>query len=107
MNQSLVRGNTTEEKGWMVYGPLEVLKDKARCVFFQTVEDRSAQPLIPIILKYIKPGAVIISDCWKAYSSLKDEGYRYLAVNHSIEFKNKENGACTNLIESTWNAVKK
>jgi hypothetical protein len=28
-------------------------------------------------------------------------------VNHSIEFKNKDTGACTNLIESTWNAVKK
>ena len=30
-----------------------------------------------------------------------------MIVNHSIEFKNKETGACTNLIESTWNAVKK
>jgi len=31
----------------------------------------------------------------------------YLTVNHSIEFKNKETGACTNQIESTWNAVKR
>ena len=31
----------------------------------------------------------------------------HVTVNHSIEFKNKETGACTNLIESTWNAVKK
>ena len=28
-------------------------------------------------------------------------------MNHSIKFKNKDTGACTNLIESTWNAVKK
>ena len=70
---------------------------------------RGAQTLIPIIQKYIKPGTVILSDndCWKAYSILKDEGYTHLTVNHSIEFKNKETGTCTNLIESTWNAVKK
>ena len=63
--------------------------------------------LIPIIQKYIEPGTVILSDCWKAYSSLKDKGYTPSTVNHSIEFKNKETGACTNLIESTWNTVKK
>ena len=63
--------------------------------------------MIPIIKKFVEPGTVILSDCWKAYSSLKSEGYHHLTVNHSIAFKNKETGACTNLIESTWNAVKK
>ena len=92
---------------WMVYGSLEVLKDRVRSVFSQIVVERSALTLIPIIQKYIKPGPVILSDCWKAYRSLKDEGYTHLTVNHSIEFKNKETGACTNLIESIWNAVKK
>ena len=74
--------------------------------FFEIVEDRSASIFIPIIKRYIKPGSIILSDCWKAYSSLKDEGYGHLSVNHSIEFKNKDTGACRNLIESTWNAVK-
>ena len=76
-------------------------------MFFQIVEDRSAQTLISIIQKYIKPGTVILSDCLKAYSSLKDKGYMHLTINHSIEFKNKESGDCTNLIESTWSTVKK
>ena len=64
----------SEERGWMVYGALEFLKDKVKNVFFQIVEDRGAQTLISIIQKYIKPGTVILSDCWKAYSGLKDEG---------------------------------
>ena len=38
---------------------------------------------------------------------MKEDGYSHSTVNHSIEFKNKEISACTNLIESTWNAVKK
>ena len=48
-----------------------------------------------------------MSDCWKAYSSLKEEGYTHLTVNHSVTFENKDTRVCSNLIESTWNAVKK
>ena len=86
-----------------VFGGIE--QESKKC-FFEIVEDRSAATLIPIIKRYVKPGSVILSDCWKAYSSLK-EGYTHLTVNHSVTFKNKETGACTNLIESTWNAIKK
>lgn len=89
--------------GVWVFGGIE--RESKKC-FFEVVEDRSAATLIPIIKKYIKPGTIILSDCWKAYSSLTSEGYGHLTVNHSIEFKNKETGACTNLIESTWHAVK-
>jgi hypothetical protein len=66
---------------------------------------RGSKTLIHIIKNFIKPGTVILSNCWKAYSSIKSERYRHLTVNRSIEFKNKETGTCTNLIESTWNAV--
>jgi transposase-like protein len=90
--------------GVWVFGGIE--RESKRC-FFEIVSDRSAETLIPIIKKYVKPGSVILSDCWKAYSKLQSEGYIHLTVNHSIEFKNNETGACTNLIESTWNAVKK
>lgn len=90
--------------GVWVFGGIE--RGSKKC-FMEIVTDRSAATLIPIIKKYIKPGTLILSDCWKAYSSLQSEGYLHLTVNHSIEFKNKDTGACTNLIESTWNAVKK
>ena len=69
--------------GVWVFGGIE--RQSKKCFFFQIVEDRSAQKLIQIIQKYIKPGTVILPDCWKAYSSLKDEGYTYLTVNHSNE----------------------
>lgn len=58
--------------------------------FFEVVEDRSANTLIPIINKYILPGTTILSDCWKAYSSIESDGYQQLTVNHSIEFKTKK-----------------
>lgn len=92
----------------MVYGFSEGSSVRVRNVcFFEIIADSSSTTLIPIIQRYVKPSSVILSDCWKAYICLKDEGYTHLTVNHSLTVKNKENGACTNLIESTWNAVKK
>ena len=38
---------------------------------------------------------------------LKDKGYKHLAVNHSILFKDPERGAHTNIIEGTWSAIKR
>lgn len=95
------RGKRVE--GAWVFGGIE---RESRDSFFQVVQDRSAETLIPIIVKYIEPGTTIISDCWKAYSSLSSLGYIHQTVNHSKEFKNKETGAHTNSIESTWHALK-
>ena len=86
----------------MEFGFLE--RESRRC-FMVTVNDRSADALIPLIKKYILPGTKVISDCWKAYCSL-EEGV-YGTVNHSIEFVNSETGDHTQTIESTWRAVKR
>jgi hypothetical protein len=67
---------------------------------------RDRVTLIPIIKDWILPGTTIISDCWKPYDSLGDEGYQHLKVNHSITFKDPETGACTNSIESSWRHAK-
>ena len=95
------RGKRVE--GVWVFGGIE---RESRRSFFRIVEDRSAETLIPIIKEFVLPGTTIISDCWKAYSSLSKEGYTHQTVNHSVEFVNKDSGACTNTIESTWHALK-
>ena len=48
-----------------------------------------------------------MSDCWKSYSTLEQEGYIHGVVNHSIEFLNSDTGDHTQTIESTWRAVKR
>ena len=90
--------------GVWVFGGIE--RDSKRC-FFASVEDRSADTLVSLIKEHIAPGTTIISDCWKAYSSLGKEGYQHLTVNHSLNFVDPDTGAHTNTIESTWRALKR
>ena len=70
------------------------------------VHNRKESTLIPIIKKWIKPGTIIHSDCWKAYNKLGTLGYTHVTVNHSKEFVNTESAACTNAIESDWRHAK-
>ena len=52
-------------------------------------------------------GSIIVSDSWKAYNSLGDEGYKHLTVNHSIQFVDPDDSSIhTNSIEGTWKHAK-
>ena len=72
-----------------------------------SVEDRTAATLLPIIKQYILPGTKVMSDCWKSYDRLEEEGYIHGAVNHSLEFVNSDTCDYTQNIESTWRTVKR
>ena len=96
------RGHKVE--GQWVFGGREKY-DKTK-IFMVPVNNRKQSTLIPIIQKWIKPGTIIHSDCWKAYSKLNTLGYTHVTVNHSKEFMNRENAACTNAIESEWRHAK-
>jgi len=95
------RGHHVE--GQWVFGGVE--RGSGR-TFLVAVHDRSENTLIGLIKEWIEPGTTIISDCWAAYRSIPRAGYDHLTVNHSIGFKNHENDAHTNTIESTWRHVK-
>ena len=49
---------------------------------------RDSATLVPIIKKYIRQGSTIMTDCWKAYDCLKNEGYIHKTVNHKKKFVN-------------------
>lgn len=96
------RGHHVE--GQWVFGGVE---RETGSVFMVPVEKRDRQTLLPLIREWILPGTTIVSDCWKAYDCLADEGYQHLRVNHSINFVDADTGACTNKIEASWNAAKR
>jgi transposase-like protein len=95
------RGKHVE--GQWVFG---LIDRESGAVVLVPVEKRDKETLLPIINRWVHKGSIIMSDCWKAYDCLKDEGFIHLSVNHSLTFKDPETGACTNRIEATWRAVK-
>lgn len=96
------RGHRVE--GQWVFGGLE--RQTGIC-FMVPVEKRDSATLLPIIKEWILPGTTIMSDCWKSYNCLQEEGYQHLTVNHSITFVDPESGACTNRIEASWGGAKR
>jgi len=61
--------------GQWIFGGYE---RESKKLFIECVPDRSAETLLAIIKKWIKPGTTIMSDCWKAYNCLQAEGYHTL-----------------------------
>ena len=94
------RGHYVE--GQWVFGGIE--NDSRKC-FLVAVDKRDEETLIPIIQRWLKPGTIIVSDCWKAYYNLEKYGYHHKTVNHSKEFVN-EDGDNTNKIEGHWRQAK-
>ena len=48
-----------------------------------------------------------MSDLWKSYDCLQNEGYQHLIVNHSLNFVDPNTGAHTPGTENTWWGVKR
>ena len=82
------------------------VKGSRRRPVLKLVENRSRRTLHPIILKYVRPGSQIISDCWRAYDRLSHDGYIHYQVNHKRYFVHPGNGAHTQHIERAWRSCK-
>ena len=86
------------------------VRNQKKCIFV-VVNFRDASHLLPIILKHVEPGSIIMSDCWAAYNSIYKYGYEHYTVNHSYNFVSpesidKEFKIHTNGIESIWKDIK-
>ena len=77
--------------GWVLGG---IERNSNNC-FLVPVAVRDAATMVHIIQQYVLPGTLIITDEWRAYSSLSNLGYGHQTVNHSQQFVNPINGAHT------------
>ena len=92
---------------WVFGGIERVTKKKFIVPLIEENQDRSAASLIPLIKKYILPGTIIVSDGWKAYSSVGSEGYTHWVVNHAEHFVDPQNKEIhTQTIERFWRDIK-
>ena len=89
-------------EGQWAFGGVE---EDSRKSFLVAVVKRDEETLLPIITKWIAPGTIIVSDCWKAYTNLDKHGYKHRTVDHSIEFVNEDSDH-TNKMEGHWRQAK-
>ena len=82
-------------KGKWVFGGI---CRETRDFFAVPVKKRNSATLLECIREFIEPGTTIISDCWKAYDCLTQEGYKHLKVNHKLNFVDPKTKAHTNTI---------
>ena len=106
--------DVVREHMW-AFGGIERYTGRRFCVSLGLGGSRNMPNLEPLIIKHIKKGSIIMSDCWGAYrniNSLVDANgasmnYCHYAVNHSISFVNPENRwVHTQTVERFWGDLK-
>jgi transposase-like protein len=68
---------------------------------------RDKETLLALILKHVAPDTTIMTDCWKGYNDLDQEGFEHFTVNHKYHFVDPDTGANTQRIESQWRPIRR
>ena len=97
------KGKSEADDQWF-FGGIE--RGTGRC-FIVPVARRDKDTLLPIIQKYICPGATIVSDCWASSMELTNcLSSTPITELITVEFVDSDTGQHTNTIESTWQKFK-
>lgn len=101
-------GHRKYNRGRMIEGRwiFGAIQRNSKLFSMVVVPDRKAETLVNIIKTWIRPKTTIVSDGWRAYSRLNEEGFNHLVVNHSLNFVDPTTGAYTQGIERTWRDIK-
>lgn len=70
------------------------------------VKDRTSRTLIRFIRRWVLPGSVIVTDCWRSYNILSQYNFEHYTVNHSKNFVDPTTQAHTNNVERQWRDIR-
>lgn len=85
---NLEKENITRVVWWSVFGFFGGIERAPKNIFVVPVPNRETVTLIPLRQKFMKPGTMVYSDCWKAYNGLGELVYDHHTVNHRRNFMN-------------------
>ena len=60
-----------------------------------------------MIVNWVRPGTIVVTDSFKAYRGLSERGYYHYSVNHKKHFVAPESAAHTQRIEGAWSHIRK
>lgn len=98
------RGRTsTNNQVWVVGGICRETKE----FFIERVERRDKDTLHPIIVRNVAEQSRIMTDCWRAYYGLINQGFTHGTVNHSEYFVSPiDSTVHTQSVENLWRWMK-
>ncbi|XP_023235531.1 uncharacterized protein LOC111634928 [Centruroides sculpturatus] len=73
--------------------------------FLISVDTCDGDTLLSVLREWVVPGATVMSDCWKAYDCLENEGFRRLTVDYSYNFVDIRIGSHLNPTNNTWREI--
>ena len=76
------------------------------CIYINEFVKHATQTRDNLIEKYIVPGSIIYSDCWKAYEKIDKKTYQHSVVNHSQNFVDPNTGVHIQNIERLWRDIR-
>lgn len=104
--EKLISGKESKRGRGTTKQPVFGILCRSGKVFAELVDKTEAPDLIPIITKKVKPGTMVCSDTWRAYTGLAAKGYVHRTVEHGkkeyVKGKNHING-----LEGFWGYLKR
>ncbi|KCZ78193.1 hypothetical protein H311_00782 [Anncaliia algerae PRA109] len=97
-------GRVPQDSIW-VFGIIDTSKISKR-YYVRVVADISADTLLPIIARIVRPGSTIHTDESRFYKDLAANGNNQKTINHSLHFVNPVNGVHMQRIEFLWSQLK-
>lgn len=92
-------------EGVWVVGAVE--RSPQRKIVLIPVRHRDGRTHETIVQKYIRPGTIVYTDCWRGYQNISSGDITHRTVNHTLFFVDPQTGVHTNTIEGNWSALKK
>jgi transposase len=83
---------------------LAIVERRGRAKMF-VIPSAEASSILPIIKENVPKETIIYTDCWRAYSKLKDMGYKHMMVNHEVSYV--DGPASTNSCEGLFGIMKR
>lgn len=89
---------------WVVGG---IDRENKKC-FLKIVDKRDKDTLLSVINENVEPRTTVITDMWRGYNCLSQNGFIHKTVNHSLNFVSPHDRSVhTQSIESHWAKIKR
>ena len=88
---------------WVVSG---VYRQNKKC-FLKVVDKRDSQTLLSVVNENLEHGTTVITNMWKGYNLLGQNGVMHKTINHSLNFVCLDDrNIHTQIIENYWVKIK-